>query len=298
MFSLKQLQAIYWISKLGTYSAAAKKLHISESTISKRINEIESLVGIELLDRQARHSRLTREGINLVIVAEKIIALCDDYMKQLGRPEAMVHRYRIGVTELVGLTWLPDLLTSLKDYYPEVLFEPEIDVSTALADKLMNGGLDLIIVPLIIQDPSVTSRSLKKMRLEWMSSPSLFEGRHEISLRELMRYPILTQNGRSGVDTVFETWLKSTGISGKKLYAGNSLMTLASLTISGLGISYLPKLYFSDLVDNGSLKIITTEQPIPEIQYNIVVHNETSNSRFDQNIIKICETLCDFSKHT
>lgn len=296
MFSLKQLQAIYWISKLGTYSAAAKKLHISESTISKRINEIESLVGVDLMDRQARHSRLTRDGINLAIVAEKIIVLCDDYMEQLNRAEALVHRYRIGVTELVGLTWLPQLLAVLKGHYPDVTFEPEIDVSTTLVEKLLAGGLDLIIVPLVMQDPEVSSRPLQKMKLEWMSSPKLFAGRDHISLKDLMHYPILTQNGRSGVDAVCDTWLKSTGISGKKLFAGNSLMTLASLTISGLGISYLPKLYFSDLVGNGSLKIITTEQPIPDIQYNIVVHSEASSTSFDQSIIRICEDLCDFSK--
>ncbi|MEO6985745.1 MAG: LysR family transcriptional regulator, partial [Paralcaligenes sp.] len=207
MFSLKQLQAIYWISKLGTYAAVAKKLHISESTISKRINEIESLVGVDLLDRQARHSRLTRDGINLAIVAEKIIVLCDDYMEQLNRSEALVHRYRIGVTELVGLTWLPQLLADLKDYYPAVTFEPEIDVSTALVDKLLAGGLDLIVVPLVMQDPAVTSRPLQKMKLEWMSSPTLFKGRNHVSLKEMMRYPILTQNGRSGVDAVCDTWL-------------------------------------------------------------------------------------------
>ena len=62
MMTFKQLEAIYWVTQLGGFSQAADKLHTTQSAISKRVQELETLFGTPLFDRTQRTSRLTEKG--------------------------------------------------------------------------------------------------------------------------------------------------------------------------------------------------------------------------------------------
>ena len=65
MITLKQIEAIYWIVELGSFEAAAAKLNMSQSAISKRVQELEDAFGVSIFDRSKRTARLTQKGIEL-----------------------------------------------------------------------------------------------------------------------------------------------------------------------------------------------------------------------------------------
>lgn len=54
MITLRQLEALYWISHLGTFERAATRLNTTQSAISKRIQELELVVGLAVFDRNQR----------------------------------------------------------------------------------------------------------------------------------------------------------------------------------------------------------------------------------------------------
>ncbi len=297
MLSFKRLEAIFWVAKLGTFSAAAERLFTSESAISKRISELESFLGVELFDRSRRKARLTQQGIALAEHAEDLLQRREKILVLMGKESAQIKRFRVGVTELIALTWLPKLVQLFRESYPSISFEPEIDLSPNLYDKMEQGLLDMVIIPEVFDDPRQVAVPLKKLQLTWMCRPELIsEEKSPLSFEDMARYPILVQLGRSGVDLVYEAWFRKQQVKVKKVYAGNSLVSLAALTVAGFGISYLPTLYFQKFAQQNGLCQLELLEPIPDIPYYAVYPRDNALAVFNAKIAEFCVTCCDFGK--
>jgi DNA-binding transcriptional LysR family regulator len=296
MVTFKQLEAMYWAARLGTFGAAAERLHTTESAISKRINELELFFAAPLFDRSRRSSQLTPKGRELHELAGDLLAARDRLLERMGKESAMVRRFRIGVTELVALTWLPKLVRALQERYPNALIEPEIDLSTSLCQKLDQGQLDLVIVPPVFRGIQCVDIPLERMRLRWMCRPDLIAEPDPVALARLAQHPILMQIGSSGVDAVIDKWLRQKGLKIHRVFAGNSLIALAALTVSGFGVSYLPALYFQHYIDQGALRAIDSSDPLPEIRYHAVYRDDGTPSSFNAQVAAMCAEHCDFSK--
>ena len=296
MVSFKQLEAIYWVSQLGSFAAAAEKLHTSESAISKRMTELEAVFGVALFDRSLRSARLSRRGAEVVESAQVILEQRNQLLARMGRAELAVRMFRVGVTELVALTWLPRLVEIFRSDFPRISFEPEVDLSTVLCEKLAAGSIDLAIVPPVFNLLGIKAVPLQEMELAWVCRPGTVPVGSVQTLAQLAGFPVLAQTGRSGVDMVYETWFQQQRISLKKTYAGNSLVALAAVTASGVGISYLPALYFRDHVKRGVLQEMQLDHPSPGVTYHAVYRERDEIADFCAQVAEICVRICDFSK--
>jgi len=295
MITLKQLEAFYWVTKLKTLGAAAERLHTTQSAISKRIAEIEDFFDAPMLDRHHRTMQLTTKGRELLESAEEMLQVRDRLLERMGMEVEVVRRFRIGVTELIGLTWLPQLIQEIRETHPTVSLEPEIDLSTNLSAKLHRSDIDVAIMPATAIGPGFTAVPLQTMDLDWMCCPSLLDTSTPLTVDEIARHPILMQIDTSGVDAVFDRWFNAKRIAIRRTYAGNSLIALSALTIAGFGISYLPSLYFSDLVEQGLLKRVPATEPLPTVRY-YAVYRDDGHAAFSAWVAEQAGRLCDFRK--
>lgn len=295
MFSLKQVEALYWIARLGTFERAASKLNTTQSTISKRIHELELVAGTPLFDRSQRSARLTENGEQLLALAQEILALQQRVLHLKDGNEIPVRRLRLGITELTALTWLPRLIASLRAKYPKVTIETEVDMSRDLYDRLQEDRLDVIIVPQAFSDPQITAVLLTENRNVWMGSPKLVRTRRKLSIAELAEYTILVQGNRSGTGLWVSKWLKSEGAMLPRLFSSDSLIALLGLTVAGLGVTYLPLQCFKPLVAEGKLRIIRTDPELPAIPYVAMYRNDRP-SAFTASVAELARTTCDFSR--
>jgi len=295
VITLKQLEAVYWVARLGTFAAAADRLHTTQSAISKRVNELEVFFSTPLFDRSHRTPRLTPKGRDLLDTAEEMLQSRDRLLERMGKQVEEVRRLRIGITELIALTFLPRLVREMRLAYPAVSFEPEIDVSTKLTSRLLAGEIDFIIAPTAIRTARFSSIPLRKLHLAWMASPSLVGEARTLSLDEIAAWPILMQAGTSGVDAIYERWFESHNVSIRRAFAGNSLISLCSLTIAGVGISYLPSLYFSDFVRQGELAVLHSTPELPAVRYYAVYRNDGPLPLYS-HVASLTREFCDFSK--
>lgn len=295
MITLKQLEALYWCAKLKSFADAASRLHTSQSAISKRVSELERAVGEPLFDRSRRLPRLTARGDQLVEGAEQMLGLRDGLLNSARRAPAAMRHFRLGVTELTALTWLPRLVQAVRADYPAMSLEPEIDLSLNLCDKLARGQLDLVVVPPVFARSGFVALPLRALQLAWMCAPSLLPARNSLTLADIATQPILMQAGRSGVDVAYDQWFRDQGLAIRRVYAGNSLVALSALTMAGFGVSYLPTDYFSDLVTRGLLKTLKVRGPRPpETRYH-AVHLEDAPPTVSE-VARLAERLCNFDK--
>lgn len=295
MITLKQLEAIYWIVELGSFEAASAKLNMSQSAISKRVQELEEAFGVSIFDRSRRSARLTHKGFELYECAVEMLRQRDDLLERISSKDTLVRRFRLGVTELTALTWLPALVEQIRQTYPKVTLEPSIELSTDLLRKLENDQLDLIIVPDIFRDSRFVTTPLKEVENAWMCAPSLHEGDAPIDLQKLASFTVLTQGGSSGTGLIYERWLAEHDVRLNTTLTSHYLVAQVGLTIAGVGISYLPRQCLSPVIDQGRLKVLNTQMPLPRIGY-AAVHRVDRLQGLSVEVSRLAQHCCDFSR--
>lgn len=292
--TLKQLETIYWIANLGTFERAALKLNTTQSAISKRIQELEIAIGTALFDRSLRGARLTEKGEYLVRIAEEMLDLQGRISALRDGSSVPVHRIRIGVTELVAMTWLPRMVARLHETYPGVALEPEVDMARNLYERLIDEKLDVIVIPETFSAPEVTAVKLADVQNEWMAAPGVVRGTDAVlDLQELSNYPILSQGMRSGSGLYFSKWMRNQGIVFPRQISSDSMTALLGLTIAGLGISYMPRDCFSSLIDAGKLEVVAAAPALPLVPYSAMYRNDRPSS-VSQAVVDLAREACDF----
>ncbi len=294
MMTFKQLEALYWIVQLGGFAAAAQKLHTSQSAVSKRVHELEQLFDTPLFDRQLRSARLTEKGEEMFVLARKLLRERDMAVDQFARPEVIERRIRIGVTELTAMTWLPRLVALVREHYPKVTLEPEVDGSLPLRDKLLAEGLDLIIVPDAFADTRLSSRHVGQVESAWMCKPGLLPT-GPVQLHELMRHRLLLQGSASGTGRLYDAWIREQGLEPSDATVVSNLIALTSLTASGLGVSYMPRKCLSPLIAIGMLAIVDVKPELPPVPY-VAMYKGEQRSALTSALIMLVQSCCDFTQ--
>jgi len=293
--TFKQLEAIYWVARLGSFAQAATRLHTTQSAISKRIQELESAFHTPLFDRTLRTARLTDKGEEMFAVAQRLLSERDAAVEQFQRPEVIERRLRLGVTELTAMTWLPRLVQRIESFYPKVVIEPDVDTSVALRDKLLADELDLVIVPDAFEDPRCEARGVGELEMAWMCKPGMVDTSRPLRMHELARYRLLTQSNKSGVGMVVDRWLGTQGMKLPISLVSNNMLALISMTVSGLGVTYLPWRCLQPMIASGMLATIKVTPGLPVTRY-VALFRSDQRSTLIASVTMLAQESCDFAR--
>lgn len=295
MITFKQLEAVYWIAELGGFEAASVKLNMSQSAISKRIHELEEAFDIQIYDRAKRTARLTEKGNELLEYATDLLRQREYLLERISSQHVLVRRFRLGVTELTALTWLPALAESIREAYPKLVLEPSVELSAELFRKLEADQLDLIIVPDVFDDARYVCTPLKSVENAWMCAPHMHQDTGPISLSSMSKFTVLTQGSSSGTGLVYERWFAQHNLTISRTLISNSLVAQLGFTLSGLGVSYLPKDCMAPLLDQGLLCVVETKPGLPHVRY-AALHRADRVLGLTLEISKLAAECCNFSR--
>ncbi|NPC58351.1 LysR family transcriptional regulator [Caenimonas soli] len=293
--TFKQLEALFWIAELGGFSQAALKLHTTQSAVSKRVQELELLFDTEMFDRSQRSARLTEKGEEMFMLAKKLLEQRDAAIEQFSRPEVIERRVRIGVTEMTAMTWLPRLVNLIQRYYPKVIIEPDVDTSVQLRDKMLADEVDLIVLPDSFPDTRFSSKVLGSVEYAWMCKPGMLDPRKTFRLHELATHRLLVQGEKSGTGLLYARWFKALGFQPANVISSSNLVALIGMTVSGLGVSYLPRQCLAPMIAAGMLDVIKTTPSPPDVDY-VAVYKGGHRSTLVSSIIMLAQECCDFTR--
>ena len=294
MITLRQIEALHWIVELGTFERAAAKLNTTQAAISKRIQELEAFSGVSVFEREHRRARLTEKGEQLLAIGRDMLALQERILELKDSDDPPPLHLRLGVTEGSALTWLPKLVAALRGCIPNVVIEPQVNVSRDLFERLQDDAVDIIIVPDMFTDPSILSVWVADATLVWAASPSLVQSRGVMSMNQLADYTILMQGNRSGSGVYLSKWFASQGIVFPRVLTSDNLVALVGFAVAGLGVTYLPKHCFDPLVEDGKLRIIKTQPALPAVSY-AAMYRKDHPSNFVTTVADLARQCCDFS---
>ncbi|WP_159999783.1 LysR family transcriptional regulator, partial [Roseomonas sp. 18066] len=267
---MRQVEAFHAILEAGSFAAAAMALGTTQPAISKRIVELEADLGFLLFDRSARPPQLTRHGHALLPLCAEMLALRTRMRATLDDPAEYAGQFRIGITELVALTVLPALIGRIRARLPRIRLRTEVKLAEALHQDLLDGHSDMAIAPGPPPGGLLHARKVASLALAWMAGASLGVPPGPLSAAALVRFPLLAQTQRSGLQAVVNDWLRENGQRPELILACNSLTALSGMTIAGLGIALMPRSQFLPKVATGELRIIETTPPMPRLDYHVL----------------------------
>lgn len=287
---LKHIEALVWVNRLGSFSAAARRLNTTQPAISMRIAELEKRLGVTLFNRRARNLHITPEGREFADYAHRIVDLVQEAEGRMSDRSQLSGRLKLGVTESVALTWLSDLVVRLNEEFPAILIDLDINLTQVVWRKLRNGELDLAILPGPAFGSDLSTTYLGSILYTWMASPklNLVNADGHLSAQDFNRVPVITLSEDSNLHEIIETWFSSNSSAPRRVDVCNSLGVVAELTMAGLGISMLPPIIFADDIKRGDLFELKTTPDIEPLEFWAVQNR--------RHVSPITETIASYAR--
>ncbi len=147
--TLKQLQYLVALKDHGHFGRAADACFVTQSTLSAGLRELESLIGVTLVERTRRVVRFTPLGLRIADKARRILREAEelsDMARAAGKP--LSGELRMGVIPTIAPFLLPALLPKLRREWPDLKLYLREEPSQAACDSLHRGGLDCVLLAL------------------------------------------------------------------------------------------------------------------------------------------------------
>ena len=260
---LDQLEALLWISRLGSFRGAARKLRLSQPAISSRIREMEKQLGALLLDRSGKRARITAEGLEVLRHAEQMIGLAESFTQKFGERGQLPRSIRMGAADSFALTHLSALLERLAELHPGTHVDLEIGFSAHLDRRLQAGELDIAFLTAPTANSSVCIEPLLDLGVAWFASPKLGIHRQLLAPADLQQRAIITNPSPSHLYGTVHDWFAGAGVVPLRLHTCTSLTIAAKLTADGIGISVLPPVIVRRELARGQLVKLMTTPDLP-----------------------------------
>lgn len=268
--NMKQLEAFLAIARHGGFVEAADRLNVTQSTISARIKELEQDLAVALFDRSRRKVQLTPKGRELLDYAARAVALQREIKQRIGRPEAISGVFRIGVAELIAVTWLPRFAALVRERYPAVTLQFDVTMNPAMLEGLRSGSLDLALMIHTGTAMDLLTRPLGTVPFAWMAAADFALPERVVTMDELRRLPIIYQSADSFMNQFMSSMLYPEGNSRRSGTSCNSLAARVSLIMAGLGVSLMPLMTLKTAPRPGSLRLVPTDPPQVNVSYDAV----------------------------
>ena len=142
--NLKQAHYIRTIAQCGSITMAAKKLYVSQPSLSQMLRQIEDEIGLAIFDRSVSPFRITYAGEKYIAAAEAMLAINDQLESQLREiKDDHSGRLRLGISVQRSMQILPLVIPIFHQKYPNVVLELTECGSASLEELLQNGKIDL-----------------------------------------------------------------------------------------------------------------------------------------------------------
>lgn len=294
MTTFKQLDAFVAVADTGSISAAARTLGITQSAASTQVSEFEALFPRPLLDRSGRCPTHTVDGAEVLMRARTLLARRDAFLFALSSKELPTKQLRLGVTEVIALTWLNAFLHALRSEFPKAEVQLKVGVSLELRDQLRSGALDAVIVPDSVRNHGFFKTRLGSVENHWYCSPALHPGPKTLQLKDLSRFDLLSRGPLSRSGVLLEDWLRDNGIAPRSVISSSSLLAVLDLMVSGLGIAHLPEPLARDLLARKQVVELRVRPRAPAVDY-LLLFREGNSTQLHKRLIEIAAGACDFS---
>ncbi len=255
---IEDLQTFVAVADAGGVSAAARRLGVSKSIVSRRLFRIEAELGVQLLARTTRGAALTEAGITFREHAARASAEIDAARETIFPTGELRGRLRVAMPLSFGPTHFAPVLAEMAHQHPK------LHIHTSYSDRfvdLIAEGFDCAIRVGYLQDSNLIAKRIGPIYGKLVASPEYITRRGSPQTPDdLVAHQALMQGT--------ETWQFMNGdrivtVQPQGRFKADNAAALAAAAVAGLGIAWLPDCITYDHVASGALVPIMTRYPPP-----------------------------------
>lgn len=259
--NLKQLEAFVCVAEGKSFSKAAKKLYLTQPTISAHIQSLERELGEKLLDRTTKEVTLSLGGERLYSKAKQMIQIEEDILTEFQNKEVKENRKVIvGASTIPGQYILPGILSLFCETYPESQLEILENDSLGVIQMILAGEIEVGFTGTKIEDTAcvfepfyfdklvvITPNTEKYQRYETEGFPQ----------EQFYKERLIVREDGSGTRKETEEYFKKAGIDLTRLNIAatiNNQETIKKFVSNGMGIAVISKVASEDYVRQGAIR--------------------------------------------
>lgn len=241
------LRAFTEVVAQASFTRAAKRLNLAQPTVSLQIRELETRLGVRLVDRLGKRAFATAAGRELLEHAKRIAEENERLLAAMRRHrDGWLGQVRIGASTTALIYHLPPVLTGLRRQHPNIELVVTTGTTTGVIERILRNDIDLGIVSL-----PVTERLLDIVPLRKEPLVAIFSQRTEnlptrVTPQFLQQQPLLLEFARAQVRALIIDWLSKGSTNPRPAMELDNIEAVKRMVASGLGTSIVPEAAISE----------------------------------------------------
>ena len=247
----KQLEAFVAVVDYGSFSEAARRLYLTQPTISAHIRSLEDELHMKLIIRTTKKTTITAKGYQLYDSAVRMLDIRNNLLENFTG--AHKHMIDLSASTIPSSYLLPELLAAFGKTHPDVYFHSFQSDSSASISRVLDGTVDLALVGQNTRDESCVFIPFCDDELVIATPVNehyLSLQNERISFHDFIEDPIIIREKGSGTKKEMDLFLERIGVSAGSLNViarMNDLESIKKSIVNGLGISILSLRSVADL---------------------------------------------------
>lgn len=271
--TLRHLRVFLAVYQTQNVTRAAERLHMTQPTVTRAVQELERYYGVRLFERINRRLYITQSGRQLYARAVHIVGSFDRMEKELKNWDEF-GLLRIGATPTLASVLLPKTLMTFEKKHPKLRVRCSVENGTHLQEALADDRLDFALIEGEVAAEHLHAEPFSEDRLILLLPPD--DPRRNapaLTLREIAESPLLLREkgsmGRSFLDRVFAAH----DLPLEPLMESISTHAIIQAVHAGLGISFLPQRLIRHSVESGFVATRAVDDE-PFVRRNFAVWHE------------------------
>ena len=269
--TLRQLEYLLAVAETLNFRAAAAASHVSQPALSQQIRLLEEQLGVTLLERDKRSTRLTKAGEIVVGQARAVLADVDGLVDAaLGQGEPLAGTLRLGAIPTVAPYVLPGLLRGAAAAHPRLRVVVQEAQTSSLLEGLRLNRVDVAL--LALPEKGFASRPLfDEPFLLVAPAGHPLARKSTVKAADLKSQPLLLLDDGHCLRDQALSFCDGTGVKPVSDVRAASLATLVQLVVAGLGVTLLPAIAAAVEVPEGARLVVRPfAKPAPQRTIGLV----------------------------
>ena len=241
------LRAFAEVVAQASFTRAAKRLNLAQPTVSLQIRELETRLGVRLIDRLGKRAFATAAGRELLEHARRIAEENDRLIAAMRRHrDGWLGQVRIGASTTALIYHLPPVLTDLRRHYPNIELVVTTGTTTGVIERILRNEIDLGIVSLPVAERLLDTVLLLKEPLVAIFSKRVTDLPARVTPQYLLLQPLLLEFARAQVRALIIDWLSKGSPDPRPAMELDNIEAVKRMVASGLGTSIVPEAAVSE----------------------------------------------------
>lgn len=291
--NLRQFQAFVTVARLGSFTRAARHLHISQPALTVQIRQLEEAMGVRLFDRSTRMIKLTPIGRELVPMLERVLHEIDAVM--VNTKELASHikgTVTIGALPSISSKLIPSTIAEFQKKYPGIVVRLRDVLAHRVVRLVTEEEIDFGIGTMRMPDPDIQFTPLLTDHLGVIfPARHPVERRRTITLKYLTTFPLILMDPETSVRDLVDRAFELIGEVVVPAFEALYMSTAVALVQAGLGLTIQPSSAM-ELASSRGLKFRTIRHPGLTRQIGVIQNARRSLSPSAEIFIKMLSAIC------